>query len=282
MRTKMKIAFLASTASLAAAQSPPFPFGNATNDLFLPRNNDGVSARVPFPQSMRFLDSNATAVEQILNGYIRIYQGDSYYGYIHVYFMDIDTRNGGVDQNEIWLRVGNKTEDLTLARDIIAGNGTIFNPQAILLATWYKVEACCPRTGPKNTFQLAMPYSTTGETWAILAFTELQYFQSDGVNRNVASVTISDEFRTRKQEIAVVNTITAMNMLSNGTNCNRTGVYVFRINQGGPTQAPTNAPSKSPTKAPTSATCGLFGWSIFCPFTLCGIIGRWLGWCRNA
>jgi len=27
--------------------------------------------------------------------------------------------------------------------------------------------------------------------------------------------------------------------------------------------------------------CGLFGWSIFCPFTFCGFIGRYAGWCYN-
>jgi subtilisin family serine protease len=32
-------------------------------------------------------------------------------------------------------------------------------------------------------------------------------------------------------------------------------------------------------KAPTK--CGLFGWSIFCPFTLCGVFGRLLGFCRR-
>jgi Subtilase family len=32
-------------------------------------------------------------------------------------------------------------------------------------------------------------------------------------------------------------------------------------------------------KAPTK--CGLFGWSLFCPFTFCGFFGRLLGLCRS-
>jgi PT repeat len=77
-----------------------------------------------------------------------------------------------------------------------------------------------------------------------------------------------------------------------------------------PTNAPTKAPTKSPTKAPTKAPvpilapvpvpapvkapvpvpvsvapfpppCGLFGWSIFCPRTGCGLVGRWIGICRR-
>jgi hypothetical protein len=90
--------------------------------------------------------------------------------------MDMDTGNGGIDQNQIWLRVGNKTSDLLLARDSIAGNGTLFNPQKMMVATWYKVEAYYQRTGPENTFQLIMAYSDTGATYGIHAYTQLQFF----------------------------------------------------------------------------------------------------------
>jgi subtilisin family serine protease len=67
-----------------------------------------------------------------------------------------------------------------------------------------------------------------------------------------------------------------------------------------PTKAPTKTPTKAPTKAPVKAPisfpnpvplpvpvvaplrppCGLLGWSIFCPRTRCGILGRWIGICR--
>lgn len=33
---------------------------------------------------------------------------------------------------------------------------------------------------------------------------------------------------------------------------------------------------------PELKSCGLFGLSMFCPFTLCGMIGRFLGLCRGA
>lgn len=83
------------------------------------------------------------------------------------YNIAIDTRNGGHNQNELWIRAGNRSIDLFPAREIIAGNGTMFNPQAILVATWYKVEAYNRGAGPQNAFQQVMPYRTTGETWLI-------------------------------------------------------------------------------------------------------------------
>jgi hypothetical protein len=103
-----------------------------------------------------------------------------------------------------------------------------------------------------------------------------------------------------------------MNALLNGTNCNRTGTYAFAVNAAptkAPTQAPTKLPTKTPTKAPTKAptklptkaptnapvavpapniaparatTCGLFRRGIFCPFTLCGFLGCWVGWCPTS
>jgi hypothetical protein len=33
--------------------------------------------------------------------------------------------------------------------------------------------------------------------------------------------------------------------------------------------------------APIQKPCGLFGLSLFCPFTLCGLFGRWSGLCRS-
>jgi hypothetical protein len=32
--------------------------------------------------------------------------------------------------------------------------------------------------------------------------------------------------------------------------------------------------------SPVSTKCGLFGWSLFRPFTVCGLFGRLLGFCR--
>jgi Nidogen-like len=196
--------------------------------------------------------------------------------------MFLDTGNGGTDQNQIWLRVGNETSDLLLARDIIAGNGTLFNPQVVMVATWYKVEAYYQRAFPKNTFQLIMAYSETGATFGIPAYTQLQFFQSD--NGNVATVEYINDFGVPFLSIATVNSNTTMNQLQNGTNCNRTGIYVYRINAGStkaPTKCPTKVPTKSPTVAPAPTKCGLLGWSIYCPRTRCGWMGRWFGLCHT-
>jgi hypothetical protein len=47
--------------------------------------------------------------------------------------------------------------DLAIENIITAGNGTIFSPQVIIVAsTWFKVEAYYRRAGPQNTLQLVM------------------------------------------------------------------------------------------------------------------------------
>lgn len=46
-----------------------------------------------------------------------------------------------------------------------------------------------------------------------------------------------------------------------------------------PTKQPSAAPSRVPTPAPIREPCGLFGLSIFCPFTFCGVFGRLIGLC---
>jgi Nidogen-like len=273
--------FVASSiSSWAAAQNktPPFRFGNATNDVFTRRGDGDFSSRVNLPQPMALLNLSATYFYQITDGYLLFNVNDSNaLGYVLVFFMDIDTGNGGIDQNEVWSRAGNSSIDLNLARDIIAGTGTLFTPQSILVATWYKVEAHSRRVGAQNTFQLAMPYSATGETWAIFAYPQLQYYQSGGFNPNVASIGINDRDFNPQQTINNVASLTAMNALANGTNCNRTGIYVYRVSKG----VPTNAPVSPTTVAPTPEKCGLFGWGIFCPRTFCGIFRRWLRLCQN-
>lgn len=278
----------------AASQTPPFPFGYTTGGIFTPPGDDSVTSLLALPKPMAYSNVTAKFVSQSINGYISLYAEPlNFSGYVYTYFMDIDTRNGGADQNQVWLHVGDRSEDLHLARDLIAGNGTLFVPQALVVATWYKVEAAIQLSGPQNTFQLAMAYSETGETWGIFSYSQLQYFQS---NRTVAALV---EYKNSNfgviQSFFRIGSNSAMNSLFSGTNCNRTGTYVFRIHQGGPTKAPTSAPTKAPTSAPTkapattappsnapTATCGLLGWSIFCPLTLCGIFGRWLGFCPSA
>lgn len=108
----------------------------------------------------------ATFVKQHINGYIILLDGNlTRSGSVYSYHTDIDTRNGGVNQNQLWLGAGNNTNELRTSRDIIAGNGTLFSPRAVVVATWYKVEAFDRQAGPQNTCQLTMAYSdVTGET----------------------------------------------------------------------------------------------------------------------
>jgi hypothetical protein len=108
--------------------------------------------------------------------------------------MDIDITNGGANQNAVWLRAGTNPNDLTVARDTIAATGNTFTPQAMIVATWYKVEAFNERVGEQNTFQLAMPYSKTEKTCSILSYPQLEFYQSG--NGNVAWSTISDSTRS--------------------------------------------------------------------------------------
>jgi hypothetical protein len=173
---------------------------------------------------------------------------------VHVYHMNMDTRNGGgANQNELWLRAGTNPSDLTVARDIISGTGTAFTPQAMVVATWHKVEAFDRRAGPQNTFQVAMAYSeTTGSTWAILAYSQLEYFEAAG-NSSAANVFFQDAVN-RQRQVAFVNSTDSMNDLLTGTNCNRPGMYafpVFSVVTRAPTRSPTKAPTKVPTRSPT-------------------------------
>jgi hypothetical protein len=261
---------------------------------------------------MNYLGKNITFVSQSTNGALALYE--VFYaavGFVLGYSVDMDTRNGGADQNQLWVRAGTRsTKDLNLARDIIARTGTIFNPTAIIVATWYKVEAFDSQlhAGVQNTFQLAMPYSETGTTWVIFAYSQLQFYLSDTLTRAYVEWSLKG---TTIQRLSEVNSNEKMIALLNGTNCNRTGVYAFPINTAptrAPTKAPTmapatNAPYKAPAKvpfkapslaspnapipvpvplpAPTPQSCGLFGGGIFCPRTRCGFLGRWLNFCAT-
>jgi hypothetical protein len=179
--------------------------------------------------------------------------------------MDLDTRNGGAEQNQLWLRAGKRFRDLTLARKIIAGTGNVFFPEAVVVATWFKVEALDQLAGPQNTFQLILAYHRRGTTWAILSYAQLEYFAS--TVGSFAEVFFADAVLTGgvRQSIALVTSDDSMNELLNGTNCNRQGIYAFPLDSNA-----TNAPQP----------CGLFGRSILCPLTFCGIFGRFLGLCQ--
>jgi hypothetical protein len=227
-------------------------FGSGTNDAFLGPSYLASSAAVALPKPMMYLDISVTSVVQYTDGFIGLFaNGLVLSGYVYAYRTNIDTRNGGVDQNQMWLRAGNRTEDLNMARDIIAGNGTLFSPQAVLVATWYRIEAFNRQAGPQNTFQLAMAYSVTGETWLIFAYAQLLFVQVRTLFQAVL------EYRNRQggvmQNFFTIDSNATIYTVLNGTNCNRPGIYAHRINMGGPTKTPTTAPTKAPIKVPTKA-----------------------------
>jgi hypothetical protein len=261
-----------------AAQMPPFPFGNNVSDILIPSSGTRTDL-LRLPKPMFYLNYRVEYIRQQSEGFIFLSEIglENAVGYVNVYKQTTDISNGGENQNQVWFRVGNQTSDLNLARDIIATrrNGTLFAPQAIVVGTWYKVEAY-GRRGPQNTFQLVIAYSDTGETWVIFAFSQLQYYSS-------ATYTAA-----HVDYIGDIGSNATMYSLLNGTNCKRMGTYAYRVNAAPtntPTKTPTRAPTKTPTRAPTKSPttkCGLFGWSIFCPFTFCGIFGRWLGFCSGA
>jgi hypothetical protein len=167
---KAKAIFLVSLHS-AIAQQPPLPFGDTTGDFFTGQSDDVTSRVIPLARPMTFLGKSITTVTQNTNGFVELFLNDtSFGGTVFPYNMDIDACNGGPGKNELWLRAGTSASDLLLAVEIIAGNGTIFNPLSILGASWFKVEAFDRRAGAQNTFQLAMAYSATGEIFATHCF----------------------------------------------------------------------------------------------------------------
>jgi hypothetical protein len=150
--------------------------------------------------------------------------------YADVLAANIDTRNGGPDQNQRWWRVGTAPDDLHVARDIIAGNGACFTPQAV--ATWYKVEAYQQRAGPQNTFPGILAWSDTGETWTIFAYTQLQFYETD--RRAYASVGFINGDATLQNILSEVNNASPRDQLLNWTNCRRLGIYAFLSNEPTP------------------------------------------------
>jgi len=112
------------------------------------------------------------------------------------------------------VRVGNNASDLAVARNIIAGNGTIFNPQAFIVATWFEVDAFPQQAGLQNTFQLVMAYSATGETWVIFTYAQLKFYQTPTVP--VALVELKDQNAVVVQRFNIINSNSTMAQLLNG------------------------------------------------------------------
>lgn len=256
------VATLLASLQLVSAGTLPFSFGNTTNDIFTPPSDDAASAVLDLPIPMTYKGKSIRAASQVTNGYINfgvdasaaLFGSSS--GSVDAFYVDIDTRNGGEGQNELWFRVGTNATDLTLAKNIIAGTGKSFSPEVVIVGTWNKVEAFERNAGPQNTFQVVVAYDESGTTWAIFAYAQLEFYSpSIGDKTNVGFVTSSRN--SPDQTLFIVNSNATMNELLTGTNCDIPGVYAFKVIQ----------------------TCGLFGLSIICPFTFCGFFGRLLGLC---
>jgi hypothetical protein len=84
---------------LAAAPTPPFPFGNAAGDIFTAPNDNGSSRRVTLPQPMAYLGSLGSIVDQNINGFITLMDSKFFLRvFVNAYFINIDTSNCGKDQ----------------------------------------------------------------------------------------------------------------------------------------------------------------------------------------
>jgi AMOP domain/Nidogen-like len=231
---KFFVMFLVALSS--AAQETPFAFGNGTMDIFTLPNDDLSSIRIALPKRMKYLGDFVTTVFQNTNGDItfdaayfeytpEIIPSSSVPALVAIFWTDIDTRNGGSNQNQLWIRAGTNATDLNLAKDIIAGTGNSFSPQAVVVATWYKVEEYPQIAGPQNTFQLVMAYDEAGITWAIFAYIQIQFTRRAVIGFNDARGLIGELIAGPvDQEIG--------NRLLNGTNCNRKGIYAYQVNEG--------------------------------------------------
>jgi AMOP domain/Nidogen-like len=237
-KTMALLVVTAATPFGISAQGLPFRFGNVTDDIFTGPNDDESSVRIALPKRMKYLGDFVTTVFQNTNGDITFDAPYSEYepslipssaipAMVAIFWTDIDTRNAGLDQNQLWIRAGMNATDVSLARDIIAGTGNSFTPQATIVATWYKVEEYPTLAGPQNTFQLVMAYDEAGTTWAIFAYTQIQF-----TGTRSAVVGFNDARGLVGELIAVLTDANIGNNLLNGTNCNRRGIYAFKVNEG--------------------------------------------------
>jgi hypothetical protein len=192
------------------------------------------------------------------------------------------------------------TTDVTF--DDTAGDGLCVS-NVPRVGLWYKIS-----NGPSSIIDMAS--STCSVNTQIN--TTLSVFKGNSCT-SLTCVTYDGSRSNGKLPCGYVgfrmNESTTYYVLAEGASISAKGI--FEVAFGGikaTTKAPTKAPTKSPTKSPTKAPvpilapvpvavkapvpvpvsvapfpppCGLFGWSIFCPRTGCGLIGRWIGICRR-
>ena len=224
------------------AQTPPFGFGSSSGDTSTPPGDDISSVSINLPRPITFLGDIFTNVYQNTNGHITfgIPFPEEFSGFIPssevpamaaIFWTDIDTTNDGAGQNKLWIRAAANTADLNLSRQIIAGAGVSFSPTAVIVATWLNVD---PYTGDddgtdddlfglQNTFQLVMAYDGAGTTWAIFAYTQIEFTKNAVIGFNGDKNLIGETITT-------VSDSTIGNNLLIDTNCGRPGVYAFQVN----------------------------------------------------
>lgn len=130
------VGFLSAVSFSAAIAVPtplPFLYGSMTDDTWSPLGVGSFGPELVLPKPMAYLTS------------IRLLDDEDFErGNVSVYRSDVDTRRGGDNQNQDWLRI---------------------RSSAMVVGTWNKVEDFEQVNGRQNTVQLIIPYSDTGRFW---------------------------------------------------------------------------------------------------------------------
>jgi AMOP domain len=209
-----------SHAGTAIAQATlPFPFGASAGDEDYRASHFSFSFDFPFP--MKFFGDYYDYGSPSIFGCLQFYsRGRIGIASACVFFsQSITFQNAGIDQNKLWVRSSGNATDLLLSRNIIAGTGKSFAPEACAVATWHKIKSSL--TEVESTFQLTLAYDKNGTTWAIMAYTQIQY--AKGVEVRF----VDRNFKVKS--IAVADTAIESIRLLEGTNCGIKGVYAYQV-----------------------------------------------------
>ena len=242
--SQLLLLLLGAFASTSYAQSSesvtlPFPYGTSVGDTSTRPNDDGSSPPITLPLPMVYFNEVVTQAIQNTNGDVTFDGPYSAFDpslipssrippMIAIFWTDIDTRNGGDDKNQLWFGAHREPSDLETAATLVSGTGNTVEFEAVLVATWLRVEAFSRRSDRQNTFQLTVAYNEE-ETWAILSYEQLQFFMTSTSDFSV--VGFNDRPGLLGELIQSIRTEADMTKLQQGTNCGRRGTYAFRISE---------------------------------------------------
>jgi len=219
-----------------------FPFGVAVGDTETLPNDDGSSTQISLPFPMLFYGEDVSSLFQNTNGDITF--DSPYFEYtpelipsnsvppmIAIYWTDIDTRNGGDNQNELFVRASTDPQDTATAEGLVhrlGGEAALFSPGATVVATWHQVEAFSRQVGEQNTFQLIVAYDDQ-KTYVIFDYRQLEFWESDTSMNTV--IGFNDNLGIEGSLIATLESNEDMEALLFGTNIDLPGTYVYRVDQ---------------------------------------------------